>query len=87
VFFLCDVLLSVAQKLDRVKVNDKFAFPTVLPPSWLLGGDDSSHHHGTGWSEHYDLEAILVHKGVSARHGHYGEKKNCFDFITVLVSY
>jgi hypothetical protein len=78
----------VAQKLDRVKVNDKFAFPTVLPPSWLLGGDDSS-HDGNG-SEHYDLEAILVHKGVSARHGHYGEKKkHCRGFIMLcmFVSY
>lgn len=61
----------MTQKFDRVKVNDKFAFPAVLPSSWLLG-DDSIEHDECG-SGYYNLEAILVHKGVSARHGHYGE--------------
>lgn len=56
-------------KLDRVKVNDKFSFPLTLPASIVMpkeaGGvptDDAM----------YDLEAILLHKGTSARHGHYG---------------
>jgi len=49
------------KKMDRVKANDKFSFPLELPASMIThaGGDL------------YDLEGILLHKGSSARQGHY----------------
>ena len=49
------------KKMDRVKANDKFSFPLKLPASMIT-------HEG---GEVYHLEAILLHKGSSARQGHY----------------
>ena len=49
------------KKMDRVKANDKFSFPLELPASMIT-------HEG---KEVYHLEAILLHKGSSARQGHY----------------
>ena len=49
------------KKMDRVKANDKFSFPLELPASMIT-------HEG---KEVYYLEAILLHKGSSARQGHY----------------
>ena len=49
------------KKMDRVKANDKFSFPLELPASMIT-------HEG---SDVYDLEGILLHKGSSARQGHY----------------
>lgn len=52
--------------MSKVKVSDKFQFPleldlgAYLPPE--LAAD----------SAQYDLTAILIHKGTSASHGHYG---------------
>ena len=71
-------------KLDRVKVTDRFAFPLELHSSALMpppDGDvhpsnqkDSGRNTATITEAHdvvYDLDAILVHKGASALHGHY----------------
>jgi ubiquitin C-terminal hydrolase len=49
------------KKMDRVKANDKFSFPLELQASMIT-------HEG---SDVYDLEGILLHKGSSARQGHY----------------
>ena len=57
-------IIEFLQKLDRIKATDKFSFPLVLPANALIGTDDSTL---------YDLQAILIHKGGSALHGHYGE--------------
>ena len=51
--------------MSKVKANDKFRFPleldlgAYLPPEAQDGAV-------------YDLSAILIHKGSSASHGHYG---------------
>lgn len=52
------------KKMDRIKASDKFSFPLELDSSII------THNH----QEHrtmYDLEGILLHKGNSARQGHY----------------
>lgn len=51
-----------------MKVSDKFSFPLELRGSAL--SDDPAARQAV-----YDLEAILIHKGTSAIHGHYGETK------------
>ena len=51
--------------MSKVKANDKFRFPLELDLSANLppeAQDDAV----------YDLSAILIHKGSSASHGHYG---------------
>lgn len=54
--------------MDRVKATDKFSFPLELDMGPHLGGDAAPHH-----ALRYGLVAILIHKGGSAMHGHYGE--------------
>ena len=56
-------------KGNRVKATDKFAFPLELKAAAVMGGGDAE---GEGADAVYDLEAILIHKGGSATHGHYG---------------
>jgi len=50
--------------MDRVKVSDKFRFPVELEAS-MFTNDHS------GPPVYYDLQGILLHKGTSARQGHY----------------
>lgn len=63
----------------QVKASDKLAFPLALnmgtlleaaPPDPLNLGCTQA---GGGPAGTYDLVAILVHKGSSAGHGHYGK--------------
>ncbi|PSC68725.1 ubiquitin carboxyl-terminal hydrolase 26 [Micractinium conductrix] len=51
------------QRMDRIKVSDKFAFPLALDMAPFVGQQPGSML--------YDLEAIMVHKGGSALAGHY----------------
>ncbi len=55
------------QSMSKVKANDKFRFPLELDLSAYLPPEAQ---HGAV----YDLSAILIHKGSSASHGHYGVK-------------
>ncbi|GAB4823725.1 hypothetical protein N2152v2_010771 [Parachlorella kessleri] len=63
-------------KMDRVKANNKFAFPLVLDMAHHLGASGQQAKQGQGAAAAaepllYDLVAILIHKGGSAMHGHY----------------
>lgn len=67
------------QKLDRVKATDRFAFPLELDMAPYLqqgqqqeGQQAQQGQQGGGPPLVYDLVAILIHKGGSAMHGHYG---------------
>lgn len=52
------------QKMDRVKASDKFSFPTEID-AYMVTNDAQTR------GIMYDLEGILLHKGPSARQGHY----------------
>ena len=54
------------QTMNKVKVSDKFRFPLELDLGAFLPPELAAH------SSQYDLTAILIHKGPSASHGHYG---------------
>jgi hypothetical protein len=56
------------QKLARIKVADKFTFPLEVDTAKFMGAEDAS----SAEPDLYDLMAILIHKGGSATHGHYG---------------
>ena len=56
------------QTMTKVKASDKFRFPLELDLGAYLP------HSLTGESAQYDLTAILIHKGTSASHGHYGAR-------------
>ena len=56
---------SAAQSMSKVKANDKFRFPIELDLSAYLPPEAQD-------GAVYDLSAILIHKGSSASHGHYG---------------
>lgn len=52
------------QKMDRVKASDKFSFPIEIDAYMVT-------HDAQTKGIMYDLEGILLHKGPSARQGHY----------------
>ncbi|KAI8111447.1 hypothetical protein M9435_003948 [Picochlorum sp. BPE23] len=52
------------QKMDRVKASDKFSFPMEIDAYMVT-------HDAQTKGIMYDLEGILLHKGPSARQGHY----------------
>lgn len=52
------------QKMDRVKASDKFSFPVEIDAYMVT-------HDAQTKGIMYDLEGILLHKGPSARQGHY----------------
>lgn len=52
--------------MNKVKVSDKFRFPLELDLGAYLPPELAAE------SAQYDLTAILIHKGPSASHGHYG---------------
>ena len=49
----------------------KFEFPTMLDLSGVAAAESGATSEQADTQE-YDLLAILVHKGSSASHGHYG---------------
>jgi hypothetical protein len=58
--------------MDRVKASDRFAFPLELDMAPHLGPQEGQEGAGAARPLLYDLAAILIHKGGSAMHGHYG---------------
>ena len=56
--------------MSKVKANDKFRFPLELDLSAYLPPEAQD-------GAVYDLSAILIHKGSSASHGHYGARLHC----------
>ncbi len=65
-----------AQKLAKVKVADKLSFPLALDLAPLLAADEAPGAAPAAEQE-YELAAILIHKGPSASHGHYGARGLC----------
>lgn len=61
------------QKLAKVKVTDKFSFPLTMDFTGLVSEQHQNGKQTANTSHVYDLAAILIHKGGSASHGHYGE--------------
>lgn len=59
-------VLAPPQTMNKVKVSDKFRFPLELDLGAYLPPELAAA------SAQYDLTAILIHKGNSASHGHYG---------------
>lgn len=57
------------QEDDKVKVTDKMSFPTSMDLQTLV---PSAFEQG-GAKSHYELAAILIHKGRRAHQGHYGD--------------
>jgi len=54
-------------------VADKLSFPLALDLAPLLAGEAGDAAAPAG-PQQYELAAILVHKGPSASHGHYGAR-------------
>lgn len=53
----------------KVKAADKMSFPLTLDMESLVSQHGNSALQCPG---QYELAAILIHKGPSASHGHYG---------------
>lgn len=67
---------TLLQTMTKVKASDKFTFPFELDMKALIDNevaviDLDSQEDGLSEVE-YELAAILIHKGPSAFHGHYG---------------
>ena len=62
-----------AQKLAKVKVADKLSFPLALDLAPLLAAE-AAPGAAPAEEQQYELAAILIHKGPSASHGHYGAR-------------
>ena len=74
---------SCLQSMRRVKATDKISFPVALDMAPFLAGEASPSQEPPAAAsqpgpaeaaagQQYELAAILVHKGGSATHGHYG---------------
>ena len=63
----------VAQKLSKVKASDKLSIPLKLDLASILAMAGAQPlQTGTYADAQYELMSILIHKGPSASHGHYG---------------
>ena len=64
--------------MSKVKASDKLSFSLHLDLAPFLApdGPTSAVHSGSSTLQdtEYELMSILVHKGPSASHGHYGEQ-------------
>ena len=59
--------------MAKVKASDKLSFPLKLDLAPLLAVDSASQAHSKSQQDTiYELMSILIHKGSSASHGHYG---------------
>lgn len=59
--------------MAKVKASDKLSFPLKLDLAPLLAMDSAKQPHEKRQQEtNYELMSILIHKGSSASHGHYG---------------
>ena len=64
---------AAAQKLSKVKATDKLSIPLKLDMASILAMAGAQPlQTGTYEDAQYELMSILVHKGPSASHGHYG---------------
>jgi len=63
------------QKMAKVKATNRLSFPLKLDLGHILAmaGAELAASLKDG---QYDLMSILIHKGPSASHGHYGEPQN-----------
>ena len=73
----------------KVKASDKFSFPVSIDMTKLVSGVEVSNIDLEGDSPaelEYELAAILIHKGPSASHGHYGrvQAQNMSAFVPVV---
>ena len=61
------------QKLSKVKATDKLSIPLKLDMASILAMAGAQPlQTGTYADAQYELMSILIHKGPSASHGHYG---------------
>ena len=61
------------QKLSKVKATDKLSIPLKLDMASILAMAGAQPlQTGTYQDAQYELMSILIHKGPSASHGHYG---------------
>ena len=64
---------SAMQKLTKVKATDKLSIPLKLDMASILAMAGAQPlQTGTCQDAQYELMSILIHKGPSASHGHYG---------------
>lgn len=77
---LCMVAICLfLQTLDKKKASNKLSFPLSLDMPTVLASVAQDNGHGGAVTDvegkpagQYDLVAVLIHKGTSASHGHYG---------------
>jgi hypothetical protein len=79
------LLLLLLQTFEKKKATDKMSIPLQLDVGAVLGaaglelpaaaplGPDGSLLLPGGAAAQYELAAVLIHKGTSASHGHYGK--------------
>ncbi len=66
-------LPGALQKLTKVKATDKLSIPLKLDMASILAMAGAQPLQiGTYQDAQYELMSILIHKGPSASHGHYG---------------
>lgn len=76
-----NVFDAAMQKMDKQKAMDKLSFPALLDVPSVLASvaldNDAVGHAVVGTDgqpvQQYELVAVLIHKGTSASHGHYGK--------------
>ena len=58
--------------MAKVKASDKLSFPLSLDLAPILASDVPAGAPPLADGTRYELVSILIHKGPSASHGHYG---------------
>ena len=75
---LLTIFCCMPQKMSKVKASDKLSFSLHLDlaPFLVPDGPTSAAQSGSMSLQdtEYELMSILIHKGPSASHGHYGEQ-------------
>ena len=56
----------------KVKASDKLSFPFTMDMRQVINTEGDGQDLAPGVPLTYELAAILIHKGPSATHGHYG---------------
>ncbi len=80
------VLPAALQKLTKVKATDKLSIPLKLDMASILAMAGAQPlQTGTYQDAQYELMSILIHKGPSASHGHYGTVIPPFPIFPSLV--
>ena len=68
----CSACTACPQKMAKVKASDKLSFPLCLDLAPILASDAPAGAPLPAEGTQYELVSILIHKGPSASHGHYG---------------